>query len=257
MGDNTQVFIPEHLADVVEPVTQLIHQLRELTITCLDANVEFELEARMGTFDTARGCWINGVSKTFWEQVLQMFVECDHWTEVADTEWKHNHDYFYTLPDGRAVRSSTTLESGPIFDIQHLIKRRHGLVDLHVPGSDTYDIRIALSSETTLSSHELPETVMPTRVRIKQRMSFVFRCWKFDLTKVWSGDSRLSAETAQRSGTPDYEIELECSSPMEYLQARPDEYVATSLLLKMCDLLPKPLGKLDLFVHPSVQGHHK
>lgn len=243
--------IPPHLVDVVSVVERVVAQLRERTMTCTDQQTEFELEARFGRYESGR--WINGVDRLFWGQILQIFTECEHWTEVVDGEWKHQHDFFYELSDGRRVRTSSSfdIDNQPLMDVQHVTKTRYSTVDLHVPtgGKSVYDIRVALSSETPVPPQDLPDTVIPTLVRIKQRRSFIYKHWRFDMTKVWSGGSRLAAEQAQQAKSTTYEIELECASPVECLQSSQDNYIATSLLLKMCDLLPEPLGKLDLFVH--------
>jgi hypothetical protein len=236
--------IPAHLVRAMPPIVALVRALRQKLAMYAETNTEHELEARFGT--RSGGRWVNGVSREFWERVFELLRGGDCWTEVVDGTWKHYHDYFYALQNGLQVRTSTAFDvNRETIEVVHVNKVKCCTEELHVleptcNNSDepVFDIRVSLSTETAVDTHELPESVSPSLVRLKQRVSFAYRCWRFDMTKVWSGASRVQAETKQKTEEPVYEIELECASPASYLHDRSDAYVALSLLLKMCDFLP-------------------
>jgi hypothetical protein len=245
------IITPVQLNDVIDPATSLIAHFRELVLLYADQNTQIKLKAQFGNYNST-GVWVNGVTDTHWKYILQMFTECVHWTEQSDTEWKHIHDYFYELPDRRSVHTKSTFEmmSDPLLDVQHSIQTQ--VDELTIATPTNYNIRLTLASETAVMVSELPEIVVPSKVCIRIRRSFVYKFWRFDLTKKWIGASRILAERAEQLDLAEYEIEIKCISPLEYLRMTPDNYIAMSFLLKISDLLPSTLGKFDVFIRKRI-----
>ena len=241
------IIIPFQLVDVIQPTMSIVAHFRQLVLLYADQTTQIKLKAQFGNYGLS-GTWSNGVTAMYWKHVLQMFTECVHWTEPNEPEWKHIHDYFYELADKRKVHTTSIFETmgDPILDVQHCTQNNVDELTIATPNS--YNIRVMLSNETTVTSTELPEIVVPSKVCIRMRRSFVYKFWRFDLTKRWVGASRILAERAQQHDVTEYEIELECISPLEYLRITPNNYIATSLLLKISDLLPPSLEKMDVFI---------
>lgn len=246
--DYLPIIIPFQLANVIEPTMSIVAHFRELVLLYADQTTQIKLKAQFGNYGLS-GTWSNGVTVTDWKHVLQMFTGCVHWTEPNEPDWKHMHDYFYELPDKRKVHTTSSFETmgDLILDVQHYTQTNVDELTIAAPNSS--NIRLVLSNETTVTATELPEIVMPSKMCIRMRRSFVYKFWRFDLTKRWVGASRLLAERAQQLDVAKYEIELECISPLEYLRITPNNYIATSLLLKINDLLPPSLEQLDVFIH--------
>jgi hypothetical protein len=102
------------------------------------------------------------------------------------------------------------------------------------------DARISLKREDEVYAHDLPAMVEPHLVRIKKRWSFYLSKWRIDLTQVWSGISRSVAEANQSRNYCSYEVEVECICTPVVVDTLTDDYLALSMLLKVCSLLTQP-----------------
>lgn len=112
------------------------------------------------------------------------------------------------------------------------------------------DIRIAVSSEHTLSKDQLPENAgKPTFVRIKNRRRFLYRpdgCTKphvaYDFTLSWYGKSYAEAERKMEQEQTAYELEIELLHVNELMRmpGRDAINLAASMLLKAADFLGPP-----------------
>jgi hypothetical protein len=141
--------------------------------------------------------------------------------------------------------------------LNHTIKRRLKVLDFKAApqhfhaeeegGPEGLGVRFSVCVETPVPSELLPAAVKPTKVRIKQRKRFFLGSigvekptFSFDLTIVYSGDSKSEAEKKQASKTGEqYEVEIECLEPLLYLQSCDfqEAFLALSMLLKAYDLL--------------------
>lgn len=236
------VIVPSHIENVIEPVIMLVAEFRNMVFLYADNTTQVRLKARLGNNEV----YNNGITSTYWQQMLLMFSNCTEWTEPCDLEWKHMHDYYYSLNDGTRVHTITVFEThaDPLLDVQHFTEAK--VADITICATGAYRLSIDLLKEVSVSPNDLPEIVVPSRVCIRARRSFVYKFWRFDLTQRWTGASRLLAERAQQLGVASYDIELECISPLEYLRMTPDNYIATSILLKLSDLLPHTLGTFSV-----------
>jgi hypothetical protein len=104
-----------------------------------------------------------------------------------------------------------------------------------------WDVRVALSREERVPATQLPSSIQPQRVVLRQRKTFLCGdcagrpLWALDFTLAWAGKTRAAAERMQRQHEPEYHIECECLEPGAYLQQHDDVYVAASILMKMSD----------------------
>jgi hypothetical protein len=203
------------------------------------------MEIRLGKYTPGRA-WSNGVDSSFFQNTMDMLQEFTGWKESGD--WIDIHDYFYVLKDGSRVRTSMFMNPTRV---QHMSKVLQQNVDLCIDGC-AYDVRVSLKDEIPVPVVNLPDIASPDMVRIKKRRVFALDNWRFELTQVWTGSSRGSAEQNQAAGVATYEIEIEfCGSP-EYLTTHGDAYIATSMLLKVCNLLSDGV----LSIVPAQMRHH-
>jgi hypothetical protein len=200
-------------------------------------NSSCELEARFGMIIDQK--FNTGVSRTFMDDILEMMQKSSFMT--GDEEWKEEMDVFYDY-NGRNVRSRVTFDSNSMIINTHTTEKKilckpQDFVDKSNE-KENYTIRISLKSELEIKNP--PHYVTSNLVRIKQRKRFTTenKIWAFDFSMTWSGKTKSEAEHSQINDDPVFEIECECIDP-SCLSTRSDKYIAASLLLKMCDFLPK------------------
>ena len=238
-GQGLILEIPNQLQHCILPVAQLVHTIRTACESGRGDEVEFE--ARFGQFQSSgKGHFTPGVSAqtlSTIEKMLESFTEWD-----SGTNWEDMHDYFYTH-EGASIRTTVHFQhDSENFDMTHITKQTVNQVNLKRMGASltptSYDMRVSLNRECP--HKDLPPIVTPQFVRIKKRRSFSLKHWRFDLSRVWEGKTRLEAEMRQSKHEPIYEFEVEWVNPHEYLKMdsnHTNEYVATSLLLKMMDFM--------------------
>lgn len=112
------------------------------------------------------------------------------------------------------------------------------------------DVRFCLNYEEVVPVDQVGLLTNPQSVRIKARKSFFYQpsscpasspVWKFDVTRLWQGKDKSTAEGFQQRGEKTlYELELECIDPGALLNTSPKHdstYVACSMMLKMQDFV--------------------
>jgi len=205
---------------------------------------KFELEARLGMYETSTDRFVPGVSKPFFEQTLRLFEQYQAWHEV--TEWTEYVDYYYPLNNTKTARTSVSIsKNNNIITQVHIAKQNHGTLTFQTESRHRklYDVRTALNFEETLPESLLPTRIEPNLVRIKSRKSFFYGrnrdsepLWSYDMSKVWTASTKSRAEADQMNDhNTIYDIELELLNPEKYMQVtKQDEmFAAASLLLKM------------------------
>lgn len=230
---SNDVVVPQPLVVAVAAVTPLVSRFREVPYA--------ELEVQLGC-SRDDGSWDPGVSEDTFNEILTMFLDYDGWDSVS--EWSDIHDYMFNLEDGTCVCTSVVLDR--CIHPSHIVKQRVEMVELRVRNHGR--ARVSVNKEVPWCSKTLPETVTPHHVRMKKRRSFVRGPWRFFLTRVWQGGSRSMAEEAQSRGVCGYEVEVNFLPDMEYWDnARHTfTYVATSLLMKMVDVLSDEMMCVEL-----------
>lgn len=250
-ASNMVLEIPHCLHVAVLAIAKQVKLLRKLTQQSKhDAKMHFELEARLGTFSGST--FTPGVNYETLDHIQRMLESYEDWDSVTP-QWVEMHDYFYPSPaiaeDDGNIRSTVRFHppesSRKSIDIEHLLKKRLSKLDLGYQGEGTesaYHMRFTLAQEVTIDKDDVPDIVKPKFIRIKHRREFTKGCWRFDLTKTWSGATRIEAENQQMNQEPRYEVEVECIDPKQYLSQdyHTDQYVATSILVKLLDFVVLP-----------------
>lgn len=194
-----------------------------------------ELELRLGT-QTETG-FVTGVSAKVFLDLEQDLQELH--SLRADPEYTEVVDYFYATAKHTRVRTRVVMDAQSMLPVTtHITKGNKESVVVGIPGAAC---RVAWSDELPVTN--VPSSCLPSFVRVKQRRCFVDvrderATWSYELSRTWSGPSRLAVEHLQRTVPPVYEVECELVDEGRfYLATRTDEQVASSLLLKAALLL--------------------
>ena len=213
-------------------------QVSKLIEDFLKRDASEELELRIGSFEN--GQFKNGVSQEFFEHTIQLVEEFDGFSS-HDPNWIQTVDYFYRHKN-IGLRSRVN-ETGPVETVIKTVRDRadievytedrdFGLAKL-LPGA----FRIQAAKEANFmigANDDLGMTL--TFLRLKQRRHFLYKEWRFDFSKVWTGANFQEADRAFFTKNPSvYEIEIEfvggsCKTPVQ---------LAVSLLLKVLDFFPE------------------
>lgn len=197
-----------------------------------EGNPTVELEVRFGYLSSTFEC---NMHPLYFKDFVQCFDACKDWTAV-DADWQELVDTSYKLPDGTLVRTTCQALGRPPAHIHKERKHSEVMCSMGMPctAQSGMDLRVAVAVEHAVQP---PEWVLPTFVRIKQRRSFTFRHWRWDLTRVWQGASLLHVDKQVRDSAPRYEVELELLNPGAYLAAHSNQYIARSLAMKLWDVI--------------------
>ena len=217
-----------------------LQQVTDLIENFLKRDVTEELELRIGSL--VNGRFFNGVSLDFFERTLQLLEEFEGFS-VRDDDWVQTVDYFYNYR-GQTLRSRVS-EKGLVETIVKSVKERHdieisvdrdlGLQKL-LPGA----IRIQAAKENVYFLGANDDLGMNlTLLRLKQRKQFVYKEWRFELSKVWTGTTFQEADRAFFTKDPAiYEIEIEFIGS----SLKTPVQLAVSLLLKVLDFFPESVN---------------
>ena len=261
-----------HMRGATSSVAEALQELHGYLRRPLDGP-SIELEMRLGS--RSGGRYQSDVGRSSFYTILEALESFSSWSHV--THWIESQDVFYSimLPQGseskdRKAEIRTTVGPNEANEItlKHQIKRRLKIIDFVVtsprfPADGTHQIsegpdeeghtapalglRFCVSIETPVPLEILPAAVKPSLVRIKQRKKFILSsigverpAFSFDMSIIYSGESKFEAESKQASQTGGkYEVEIECLEPLLYLQScdSQETILALSLLLKASDLL--------------------
>jgi hypothetical protein len=236
---SNDVVVPQPLAVPVATVTPLVETFREI-------GKDAKLEVRLG-FANPDGNWETGVSKDSFNEILDMFLRYEGWDD-ASSEWDDIHDYMYRVPHtlGDDARMRTSVELTSRLILTHVIKQYVDMVELRMRSYGR--ARVVLKKEMDVCGKMLPETVTPDMVLLKKQRCFTRGAWCFTLTQVWRGSSRSDAEQAQTCNKCKYEVSVQFVPPNDYWEnaRHTSTYVATSLLMKMVDVLSDEMVGCDV-----------
>lgn len=250
--------IPKSIHECVMALAPHIKTMRTLAFQSNhDMTVHYELEARFGRCDD-KSRFVPDVGGSMGKQIEQMLLSFEQWDSVSDG-WIESHDYFYTH-QGQRIRTSVTFNGGKMSQ-HHVLKSTIAKLtmgfDTVLENSQPVHIRAIVAQEQHIQPKMVPDIVQPEYVRIKQRRSFRRGCWSFDLTRTWQGKDRQEAEVHQDNQEPCYEFEVECCNPRVYFQEKfhTDEYIATSLIMKMKDFLPFAYNSIHMHVVSDTRNY--
>ena len=220
------------LIDKYPAIGQCIPHVKNI-VKILREYPDAELEARFGQIKDKT--FISGVSRTTIDEILNMMKESPY-IKVAH-DWVEEQDFFYTY-NKKQLRTRVKYDSENMKTRPHTIEKSNlGTFDASNISNNSYDIRVSLKREVPINVNDI--CVNTSLVRIKQRKRLLTTCktWAFDFGMVWCGATKTDAELAQSNNDPIFEIECELIDPTKYLSLHDDAYIATSLLLKMIDLI--------------------
>lgn len=234
-----------HLSASIPHVSKLVAMLRQ--------NPDCELEARFGVLNN-RMRFETGVSREDIDRIIAMMQTSVH--VYGSTGWTEEQDFFFESADGNLHRTRVQYTSEDMQVRPHTIKK-------HNYGNETFrvmcddqklgiDIRVSVKMEEPIL--RMQTCVKTNLVRLKQRRRFTTtdNIWAFDFAMLWSGTTKTEAEQMQASNDPQFEIECELIDPVKALAMHSDARIATSLLLKMCDLLPSVPSNARIRVEPAI-----
>lgn len=200
-----------------------------------------ELEARLGRVLDS-GAVETSVSVDDIDDIMQLV---QNGPNVRVDDWVEFEDFFFDI-------GSTEHRCRVQYDTERLNVNSEIVVKKRLVGcqlrSQSTVLRVVLSRETVVDPRVLPDTVVPKHTRIHQRKTVYIRSrgleasprdtWLVQFGAVWSGKTRVDAETSQMAGQGDarYVVEVELNDP-EYVTRHSDEYVACSLVMKSADFL--------------------
>lgn len=213
---------------------------------------KYELEVRLGSVGRDGAPFAPGVSREHFETVLErMQAAATAGTWVA-------HEGWHTVVDmvgASGLRTRMELHDGQPPTFTHTVKRKVQSADFVSSSPAMADLRAGLSIEEDFVR---PDTVLdqPKLVRVRSRKVFLYGgserapLWRYDLSRVWQGDTVQHAMERMHSNYPPrYEMEVELESPShafelaeQKLRTAPQgdvhAYIAASILLKTLTIVP-------------------
>lgn len=222
----------------------------------IDKHTAHEVEARLGKYVSGR--FVPGVDSDWFDAMVMRFEHSESWKEVS---------HWYEMEDTNFMMGSTKLRQSRICDpvtcdVQ-LITIEKIPISSSVIGISCTDtnggiesgadsIRIAYSKEKEVSGskNNLPMTVDPIHVRLKQRKYFIMNSdsvpgsqWKFEFSRIWSGSNREEAEMSQNN-TPVCEIEIEWIPPQKISSRIPCQEQLNSISTHVTNLLVEKITSI-------------
>lgn len=245
-----------------EEVVGIVKEYRSLlTKHAARRDVEVELEARIGMLgggsqaeeqqirsrpgkssslssDGRRG----GAGSSFHAATPGLFVEevCEALqtnSGIEMSKWKEKHDYYWTLKGTGRVRTRCEPDLEQLRVVPSTIQKEKVRQCTFRRGP--FLVRVCLSLERRVEDRLLADLVCdPEHVRIQQRMcATVNRHWRYEISSVWSGRTRMDAERRRWSADPDHFVEIELEGGEQYMVDHSDRRVAKSLMLKAGQLI--------------------
>lgn len=215
----------------------IINQQRRTTVNP-------ELEIRLGNI--LEGRFSTDVGVKVWTQIISAMDASSEWSGVM--EEKEIVDFFYKGENNKMLRTSRFIGAQGNIEKEHMFKERQNMCMLNVHGIPYLlnGTRVSFSSETSIPAEDLPDITITEKVRIKYRRSYTWGDWRYDLSKVWTGNTlqaamRLRDDQEKSTENATYEVEIECVNSILFFdkQAHTDEYIALSIALKIIGLLPE------------------
>ena len=214
------------IAQAIQQTTEIVEKLRE--------DPTLELEARFGY--RVQNCFEPGVPRSMIDRVVEMMNTSSY--VVADGEWAEEQDFLYT-ENGKKLRTRVNCSETMTVKAETIIKENIASATFNIldDTSASQALRISLKKEEHVKN--VPLCVVTDCVRIKQRRRFTTSdgLWAFDFAIAWSDKTKSLAEQKQAQSDPVFEIECELINPQQALACHTDVRIATSLLLKMHQLL--------------------
>jgi hypothetical protein len=213
-------------------------------LTVATSVVKRLVDASRGTHGARLYLEIEDLCATRFAEYTDMFSRFAEWDSAAD--WVDVHEYVYMV-GGKPVQ--TTVHMGSRVIVRHSQEQSLDSVCLHVPS--TGNVSVHATVETHVSDADVPETVTPTSVRMYRERTWRSGPWQFTCVRAWSGKSRTEAERthAGNRGTSSVRICFEPDEDYWAVQHHTSLYVATSMLIKMFNVIGGDMVPVDVVSH--------
>ena len=186
-----------------------------------------EIEVRFGWYDRFTGHFNANINEHFYNLILDKLNSCNKWDQNSTQTIV---DYFTK----DSVRISTDKKKKII---NKCLKRKLETHDVLLYGTP-YDIRISVCLETPIDNSKYNTFVY---TRNKERNSFVYKMWSYDLTKVEIPINHFKDRFKDSNISHEFEIELRDIN-MDYDNA----YISKSICMKIQDILEISDEKIHL-----------
>lgn len=216
----------------------VVDAIASMIRTCM-SDPTYELEARLGKY--AHSKFVPGVSREHMDalvrslEMLRADAAATGTVTSSHDTWEEEENYYFDAGK-RRVRTRVTFE-----EVTTPVTIEKVVVESIVLKTHLIDVRISLSREIPVPNP--PAIVNTSHMRIKQRRSFamVGRPYVIECAMIWSGQTKVEAETSQSTSEPLFEVECEFSNaPPEQWAAKygnDTRAMATSLLYKVADIM--------------------
>jgi hypothetical protein len=171
-----------------------------------------EIEGRLGIYDEDKKKFSSNIGKENYNKIEHLLKSCSEWVdkgEINETDFS-----------SKKLRLSQN-ENGT----QRCIKKTRILVVDFVLENGPLDFRVAVNKEIPVDVELFPMREKSESVRKKNRKSFNYKMWNFDLTKVVTKKSSIEEHS--------YEFEIELNKEKNNIQD--SKYLSESLILKLLD----------------------
>lgn len=182
-------------------------------------NKDIEIEFRFGWFDRISKRFTSDIDEHFYESILKTLESFYDWDNYFTKKTKE----YYTKDKIRII-----VENGKIK--KKMIKTNLKKFDIYIDGCP-YDIRFAINQEKETQY----EGKTWSFIRIKERKSFFYKMWRYDITKVYTPTTFISNPYIDSNYSYEFEIEY-IPNNLEF----DNDYLSESIILKLQDILGVP-----------------
>lgn len=175
-----------------------------------------EIEFRLGLYDDTSSKFNSRVCEKDYNRIMEKLKSSTSWSEVKNSDTKDYFDNGMRLSvDNKNKRKKKCIRKSKLVTL-----------DFQFDGTP-YDIRVCLSEEVPVptTKFKVNDSLFS---RVKERCSFVYKFWSFDVTRV---NFENSVEDVY------YEVELDAFGLKELMKKHSSEYILYSGLLKIKDLV--------------------
>jgi DNA-directed RNA polymerase II subunit RPB1 len=150
-------------------------------------------------------------------------LECNQWIQSSEVVWASD-EKFEMCSISNLANSSSTGKSLK-FHIQKSVAGQRA-IDWQTPMHGT------ISQHKTIASDLIPDTIIPQKIRIRQRCSLIKDGWTYCLQKLWEASSIMECEVKVLSEPPKCTVRVSVSN-RQASQAFPSLHVEETLVAKL------------------------
>ena len=180
-----------------------------------------EIEGRLGYWNDADKYFDTMIDKKFFDLIHKKLEDSEVWDNIM---YLKETIYYH-----KSLRLSVN-EKNKKKCIEKIKLEKKDLECEYCP----FDIRFCISSEKSVPLSKFPKKLENLKKRTKDRTSYIYNDWSFDLTHLIEIENTVQEDI--------YQIEIEYLGKIKNIENSP--YVCHSLLLKLQDLINmiEPLG---------------